>query len=791
MDRCRWLIYLAFILDVASAAYPQERAFTVKDDIEMVRFNEPSGGQANAAAKSSPDGRYFAVVTSKGNLRFDEIESTVSIFASARLKTQLSATGDITPIKPMPIVTIKSFPHEEVTSAYAPVVTDLRWSADSCHLFFKGENRLGKHILYRATVSDGHVVAMTREGEDVAQYDVVGGTLAYTTLVHGSHNAQADRTSSSRINEDARDVTGLSIKEVLFPNRESSVSPYRTELKVRGIAAERFPLRTRVQLAEPDNPSTPHIFKLAPSGRMLVALLPVTKMPPEWEEYEPASGYAHMRLRSSDIARLTAPDNRIRLRKFNVINLATGVATPLIDAPYGLPLGHETPVLAAWSHDEKQVLITNTFLPLEGVSTRDRLQRRGPCAIAVVQIPSLATNCVEFDLPQRDSYGHAEHLDAVSFAGGDEITVQMKSFDPGGSSKELRYLRRHGVWHLCARSNQACDVQPAHDSSAQKSGCEALRLFVKQSLNDPPTLWATDEKTNRSALIWDPNPQFGHIGLGAVRRYQWTDESGQIWKGGLVLPVGYQPGKRYPLVIQLYYFFDYEFLTDGMMPTAFAARALASSGIMVLQMHKEEAHTFDQAEEDRHLAGMRSAIQHLSADGLIDPAKVGVAGFSITCQYVENALIKAPTLFAAATIADGTDHSYMQYHLWDYASLTLRQQDERIIGGAPVGAGLKLWLERAPGFHLDSVKTPLRIEAIGPTSLLGEWELYSSLEMEGKPVDLIYFPNGQHIHQKPLERLASQQGSVDWFRFWLQGYVDPSPPKAELYRLWSDYRSSQ
>jgi hypothetical protein len=76
-------------------------------------------------------------------------------------------------------------------------------------------------------------------------------------------------------------------------------------------------------------------------------------------------------------------------------------------------------------------------------------------------------------------------------------------------------------------------------------------------------------------------------------------------------------------------------------------------------------------------------------------------------------------------------------------------------------------------------------------SILGEWEIYSSLRMQNKPVDLIYFPNGTHIHQKPLERLESQQGNVDWMRFWLQGYEDPDPTKAAQYKRWEQLREQQ
>ena len=39
--------------------------------------------------------------------------------------------------------------------------------------------------------------------------------------------------------------------------------------------------------------------------------------------------------------------------------------------------------------------------------------------------------------------------------------------------------------------------------------------------------------------------------------------------------------------------------------------------------------------------------------------------------------------------------------------------------------------------------------------------------------------------------MASQGGSVDWFRFWLQGYEDPDPAKAEQYKRWRGLRKMQ
>jgi hypothetical protein len=60
--------------------------------------------------------------------------------------------------------------------------------------------------------------------------------------------------------------------------------------------------------------------------------------------------------------------------------------------------------------------------------------------------------------------------------------------------------------------------------------------------------------------------------------------------------------------------------------------------------------------------------------------------------------------------------------------------------------------------------------------------------MQRKPVELVYFPQGQHILQRPLERLASQQGNVDWFRFWLKNEEDPAAFDASEYTRWRKMR---
>jgi dipeptidyl aminopeptidase/acylaminoacyl peptidase len=277
--------------------------------------------------------------------------------------------------------------------------------------------------------------------------------------------------------------------------------------------------------------------------------------------------------------------------------------------------------------------------------------------------------------------------------------------------------------------------------------------------------------------------------LGHVSVLHWKDSSGYEWTGGLVTPPNYVSGKRYPLVIQTHGFSEDEFMTDGAFTTAFAARPLAAAGIVVLQIEDRFDDLVTMEEAPNRILAFESAIDHLAAEGIVDPKRVGIIGFSRTCYYVESALIRDPTRFAAATIADGVDVSYMQYLL--FANSSVARESEQVYGTPPFGDGLRRWVEHAPGFNLARVRTPVRIEAIGPISVLGEWEIYGSLSKQAKPVDLIYFPDGQHILQKPLERMASQQGNLDWFRFWLKGEEDPDPAKVEQYKRWRELRKLQ
>jgi len=128
----------------------------------------------------------------------------------------------------------------------------------------------------------------------------------------------------------------------------------------------------------------------------------------------------------------------------------------------------------------------------------------------------------------------------------------------------------------------------------------------------------------------------------------------------------------------------------------------------------------------------------------------------------------------------------------DWGGGDVQHSAEAVIGGAPAGAGLQLWLTRSPGFNLEKVAAPLLVTAQhSPSSLVLEWGTYGALRSLNKPVDIVWMRNAPHVLVKPSERLYSQQQAVDWFRFWLQDYEDPDSAKAEQYQRWHELRKLQ
>jgi hypothetical protein len=785
------LILISACSYALEAGVPQQ-LFSVSDSISMTRFNRPAETESNNHPDVSPDRRYLTVVTSRGILRSNQIESTIWLIKADAVRRFVDGdkTGPAKEEMPRPIATIAAVPDIPTFDSYGAVITDLKWSEDSSKLYFLGSDAHASRRMYEINVRTGKTKPITPVGLGVRQYTIVGSQIAFTAIRSEDEHADHPWLEAAAINQGAGTVTGLGLDEILYPDTGQGDGNGRTFADLWIGSNGRF--RHVPDVAPKPTLDVEHYanpLAVSPDRHRVLRLLPIEKADPSWSVYDTKPGFESWRIDPND-ASVTSPFYQWRLREYMLVDTKTGKMEPLVRGPHGSSLAEEDASVAVWSKDGTRILVGNVALPMTRGNPEENRRRIHVCALAAVDLPSFQIRCIAFtrdattvipsDTPrplrlQNASFGVSKNDVIANFAWH------------GRWGQTERYQLRGDVWKLV-------ETVPGDPISGEplnhlQPKCDGVTLAVKQDLNTPPTLWTSFH--GKSRLLWNPNPQLGQMKFGRASLFHWKDTTAYDWEGVLVLPVDYSPGKRYPLVIQTHGYLGSAFVTDGLYPTAMAARPLSSAGFVVLQTDNRPDHFVSPQEALNAIDGWDSAIETLDAEGIIDKKRVGIIGFSRTCWYVEEALIRHPGLFSAATIADGIDNSYMSYRLFAEARPTMAKEYEKIIGAKPVGEGLRTWIDAAPGFHLDQVQTPLRIEAIGPASMLGEWEIYASLRALSKPVDLIYIPAGQHILQKPLDRLASQQGNVDWFRFWLQSYEEPIPAKANQYTRWESMRNGE
>jgi dipeptidyl aminopeptidase/acylaminoacyl peptidase len=770
--------HLAVISDISAG---QGRFFTIRDSVEMSTFVDPDmrvGDGRDAQVRFSPDGRRFAVVTTKGIIESNEIESTLWVFDADSVRNALFSYRQVAP--PTAGARLAAVTNDSA------VISNMRWSENSQTILFLRSTEHGRQ-LYRANLTDRTVQPLTPPDAFVSQYEVGSGTVVYTIA---RPNWELERAVHGYpINISARAVTGMPLDAILFPKRLLDDTAWKfgelwTIRNSRNVKVCNSDSCQPIRTINDNGLAT--VLTLSPDGRSVIIVRPMRGWQSEWVFYDSENPHAKFRANEVDTD-FVQPWWRLPA-EYALVDLRTGKTTSLVVAPLAILQGYGQPIKAVWSGDGKRVLLSATYLPLAGLPSNERSQRSRPCAAAVVEFAPSSVTCLR--PMSRTTDAHALYARDLSFGASDlEAVVHLVNTENRDEPPEL--FRKEGeVWKQVIPTPEMIGKDSSTETIANNAVPISFSVVVHQELNEPPALFAINRRTGARIEIWNPNPQLSRMNMGEAAILRWKDVGGHDWVAGLLKPPDYVAGKKYPLVIQTHGFAEHRFLTDGGYTTALAARPLASAGFVVLQMPYNREHFVTPQELPDQIRGFQSAIDLLTSEGLIDPKRVGIIGFSRTCYHVEGALIADPERFAAATIADGVDQSYLQYLL--SARMSGVSEQEAIYGTKPFGEGLNPWTRAAPGFNLYKIETPLRIEAVsGPASVLDEWEIYASLHLQGKPVDLILFPDGEHVLAKPLERLASQEGNVDWFRFWLKGEEDADPVKADQYIRWRRLRKLQ
>ena len=211
-----WVSLCLFFVPLRSPGQSSSRGFNVRDSIAMVRFSDPIP-YPDQPASQSPDGRFTVVVTSRGIIHSNQVESTIWLWNTQRVLEYVRSSGSSVEPRPRALAVVSSIPNLTAIKPYVAVVSDLKWSPDSQHLFFLAQDSDSERRLYRADVASGRIQMVTPRGYDVRQFALSGEMVAYTAIQH-SLDSKMDWLNAlgNRINPDAVSVTGMGLESILL-----------------------------------------------------------------------------------------------------------------------------------------------------------------------------------------------------------------------------------------------------------------------------------------------------------------------------------------------------------------------------------------------------------------------------------------------------------------------------------------------------------------------------------------------------------------------------------------------
>lgn len=618
------------------------------------------------------------------------------------------------------------------SASNTPAIGEVRW-VDDDHILFVGAQVNGPSRLYLLDVGKRRSGAISNQDGSIVAFDKASRSSVFAFLA---------RPALERLLNETERRQGLVISNQhpadLLADRKEGAEKLFVQYLGTNQARE---------IALHGSQLVPSIF-LSPDGHYVVVQEELSTIPQSWAAYKLPSG--------------------VPVRRYLLADTRGGRIQPLLDAP---TLPWEPGV--AWSSDGESVVIPATFLPLDSNANNSQAKAPVPFSVEIHLHTGAVTKIAQgaSDLLQWNPSTAA-------------LLLQPRSDSGGYDGKPRMYRKRNETWEVAAQEETV-------SASASGSLRPPVVIGAEQNMNSPVQLVATDERTRAHAVLLDLNPQFKQLAFGKVEDITWTGSDGRIAKGGLYLPPDFVSGKRYPLVIQTHGWDPEKFWIDGPSTAGFAAQVLVGKGFVVAQAALDVTALGQTTEGPTAMASYEGLIDFLDRRGIIDRNRVGLLGWSRTGYHVRYFLAFSKYPVAAAVIADGIDASYLQYLSWLTTSDDAATTYEHINGSLPFGDGLEHWTDRATGFNLRRVHTPVQLLGFRNYSLLNNWEWFAGLRRLGKPVEFTWIPDADHSPVRPSERLTAQGGAVDWFCFWMQDMEDLDPSKAQQYQRWKKLRQMQ
>jgi len=333
-----------------------------------------------------------------------------------------------------------------------------------------------------------------------------------------------------------------------------------------------------------------------------------------------------------------------------------------------------------------------------------------------------------------------------AFEGDDEDRPRLQVIDwsPCGRwlylSTSARDRWERGLMRLDLQEGEMSDLIRNSDRYGSWRMTEDGRtfFFTRSDGDHPDDLWRADTAFTEPRQLTDLNPWIRERTLTRSELVTYRDSDGEELYGILYYPVGYEPGRRYPLVCEIYETFFENGFNSNM-------NLIANAGYFGF---RPSVHLVTGYPGEAWVKGVTAGINSLIDRGLVDEEKLGVHGTSYG-GYATALLITQTPRFAAAINISGKVNMVSFYG--DSPRLGIRNIQAPEWGQDRIGGSLWEYPERyqmhsAIAFA-DRIQTPLMCitgDLDYNVPARQSMEMYYAMRRLGKEVVWVRYADGGH-----------------------------------------------
>jgi dipeptidyl aminopeptidase/acylaminoacyl peptidase len=404
---------------------------------------------------------------------------------------------------------------------------------------------------------------------------------------------------------------------------------------------------------------------------------------------------------------------------------------------------YEKPIwgMGGWSKDGKSVLLYDKFdvwqVPLDGGAAINLTNGVG-------RAQNIQFRVVRFDAPAgaggRGGGG----------AGDDDNGVDLTK--PITLSAYGDRTKKSGYWTV--RAGQAPTPVVWVDKNiggVLKADSTDRLLFTQQDFAEFPDYWVSNSAFASPKKITDANPILAEYAWASKKiLIDYTTSKGKKLQGTLMLPPDYQPGKRYPMVVEFYEIMSntHHNFSIPAYNNSVQLATYASNGYLVFQpdivyeIGKPGSSAVD---------CMTAAVKQVIALGYADPKRIGLHGHSWS-GYQSSYIVTQTDMFAAV-VTGAPPTNLVSFYNELYKSSGTVQQGITTVGQVRMGANVTPWNahdlyeDQSPIFHVRNIKTPLMIlhgMEDGAVDYVEGLQFFNAARQNGKEVILLSYPGEAH-----------------------------------------------